>query len=116
MKFDWIKIEKECPKAFNLLKEWSNKKLFINTNGYLMYWDFDEVHVYDIKNLFLFFDEQKIFIEIMLTVTSVDPMEFLFIYNIVGEESNDIEFIDRESSNLAAFYESFRILEKRLCE
>lgn len=125
---NWIELKGKYPSAWSKLIEWkpiltingSDQSEDFNTLG----WPFsDGVHkvlmwrVYELRNLYDFFDSQKIFINIWMSTFGKGYMTFAwYIYkpNKGMIASHKEYYTERANAEKDAFESAFRILEKQL--
>lgn len=108
---NWKQIKKHTPKAFKKFVKWIN-------NGRNDKLKFLEMSLKNERDLFDFFDEQGIYIGIVIGNNNLDKTQPpIFEYEILqnGEaviHDDDCHFI-RHKAEIAAFNEAFKILEKQ---
>ena len=120
---NWKEIKEKYPKSIEQILKWRGWLEFVDDEDiclghydveYSMPW-----HPFKIRDLYDFFDEQKIFIEVVIDRT----MKLKFCYGIVNEFTSSLlqyefTYSDLYRSRMVieedAFIEAFKILEEKL--
>lgn len=127
---NWERIQEEKPNAFGvLIKKYSH--LTIDGRGKLGHYYTDGVHAvsmfaeFPVRNLYEFFDEQEIFVEVSVQDRHIAIREGAWYFSIV-ENSNDAfgdglvranysaKFSFRTEAEVEAFTHAFSKLEERI--
>ena len=125
---NWIEIEKEFPKSFNLCLS-LNKNLILNKKGILI--NKENFQIFDPRDLYNFFDSKNLYVDITPNFY-IDGISWLYQvnwytdekYNIKNNYKNfldgtfaygdDGEYLSREIAEEEAFKNCFGLLELRL--